>query len=189
MFDYAVRKAKELADQYWVYALPARGSRKCEKQFLWTCGEFARKIISIRYLPPGLPHTAMAGTFIKTADRYDILLLPDLAPESERFVVCKELFHIVFDHEMSYNMNLLQHLDLTLFGNFEGGPLPQHVVYEYATHAAAAEFLLPHEDRLGLIAAGRQNDLAGIARQYDIPQVIVEHYLTDRAIQSFRPEA
>jgi hypothetical protein len=185
MFDYAVRKARELAEDYKLHVLNGSASRKCEKQFLWRCQQNLGFNIRVHWLPPDLPTTAMRGTCVRSADGYDIVLLPNMEPTLARFVIVKEIFHaVVLDIEALYKMNLLEHLDKTLFGDGRNAP-PSHVIAEYAAHSAAAEFMFPYPDRLAIISAGRQANIIGIAKEYDIPASIVDHYLTASAMDFY----
>lgn len=180
MFDYAVRKARELSEDYKLHVLNGSASRKCEKQFLWRCQENLHLKITPVWLPAGLPPAAMRGTCVRTATGYDILLLPGMDPTLTRFVLVKEIFHAVFDIEALYQMNLQDHLDKTLFGDMS--KMPFHVASEYAAHSAAAEFLFPHADRVSITVNGQQADIAKVSTQFDVPPSIIDHYLTPSAI-------
>jgi Zn-dependent peptidase ImmA (M78 family) len=184
MFEYAVKKAREMADDYHLYVLGGGNgvSRKCEKQFLWRCQDSGYPI-KVLYLPNNMPPAAMPGTYVRTADGFDIVLLPNLPPEFERFVLVKEIFHAILDAEAFHNMDVLDHLDKTLFG--EGSsPIPLNVLSEYATHAAAAEFLFPHKMRHDIVTNNRK-DYRNIASDFDIPISVVEHYLTASAMKFY----
>ena len=183
MFDYAVKKARELSEDYVLHALNGAAKRKCEKQFLWRCQQNLQLNINPIWLPENLPTTAMRGTCVRTSGGYDILLLPKMDPTLTRFVLVKEIFHAIFDIEAVYQMNLLQHLDSTLFGDSKDMPL--HAQSEYAAHAAAAEFLFPYSERLAVVKNGRYLDPKALSTEFDMPSSIVEYYLSASAMEFY----
>lgn len=186
MFDHALFKARALAEEYESFA-QADDLRKCEKRFLWTCSAFINKNIEVLYLPASIAGTAMPGTFIRLSDGgYKILLSPNLTPEWKRFVLCKELFHVVMDDEKVWNLDLASHLDQTLFAKSTNGT-PLSTLSEYAAFAAAAEFLFPHSKRTWLVSIGRQADIAGVARQFDIPGEIVDYFMAPGPLKQYCP--
>lgn len=188
MLDFAIKKAVELSEQYHMYAPDKTAARKCEKAFLWCCGEFLSKKIEIRYLPAELQEKAMLGTYIRKHDHYVILLATGMTEDIERFVLVKELFHIILDQEGIRMMDMRKHLEATLFGGTPDGTHSGHALSEYATHVAAAEFLFPFRFRKQLIDAGRRDDLMKIAQEHDIPRFVVEHYMSGPAMDSYDPE-
>lgn len=186
MFDYAVHKAREMAADYALYVLGGNSSRKCEKEFLWRCQESLNLAIKIRYMPVTLPTHVMHGTYIRKKDGFDIILKPNLPPDWERFVLVKEIFHALLDGEAFHNPNVMEHLEKTLFGEIPaGGTVPLHVLSEYATQGAAAEFLFPWQDRKKIIDDARTGEIADIARSFDVPVTIVEHFLMPSAMKFY----
>lgn len=189
MLEYAIKKAKEAADHYEMYALDGKScTRKCEKTFLWTGADFAGKTIGVLYLPADMPEPAMHGTCIVKSDTaFEIILKPGLPPALERFILCKELFEVILGFAGTRQMDLLKHLETTLFWNGEGS-LPLHAAAELVTPIAAGEFLFPHAHREKIIANGGRDDIAGIAKQYDIPESIVEMLMSAHAMARWNPD-
>lgn len=186
MFEYAVQKARELAEDYKLFVLNGHSTRKCEKEFLWRSGDLLNLEIRVHYLPVTLAPGAMSGTYIRGADSVDILLRQSMPPAWERFVLVKEVFHAVLDSEPFQNPNVMEHLEKTLFGEIPtGGTMPLHAVSEYAAHAAAAEFLFPWKDRKAILNDKKQEAKDNIASEYGVPPTVVEHYLTSSAMKFY----
>lgn len=118
------------------------------------------------------------GGYVAFDDRYDVYLLGDLNFCWERFVLCKELFHVILDKSEYRNMRIGELVEefTSAFPADDIRPGPA-VTNELVAEICAMEFLFPYADRISL--ASRPHDSSEIAEQYKVPKVFVERYLSD----------
>lgn len=180
----AVQQAKELGELYSTYRVDRSATRRCEKEFLWVSECFNLKGIEVFDLPRDIAEEAHLGAFIVTDTGFHILVRQDLDPAERRFVVCKEIFHIVLDQDEYRNMDIDGHVLNVLFNGSEKPPA-HSVLVEFAAHAAAAEFLFPHAERIHHQASG--TSLLKLAAMYDLPVDIVDFYMSDSLLEVLNP--
>lgn len=148
--------------------------------FLDICRNYLQKTISVNVLTVQLPHQSINGMFLRVGDSYEVYLRPGMDMDWNRFVLCKELYHVVLDSEQYQNVSIFEHLEQAMvsFPSLEIKPA-QPVVSEKMAEIAAMEFLFPYAERSGIKANGTPLDLPAIAARYRVPQLLVEQYLSD----------
>nr|WP_244667600.1 ImmA/IrrE family metallo-endopeptidase [Xanthomonas sp. D-109] len=118
---------------------------------------------------------------------YGIYLLAELQERERRFVLTKEMFHVLLDEERCRNMDIYGHVqEATMSFSIEDSNPNSPVAAEVLAEIGAMEFLLPYAKRKVLLEqCGDAPDFALIARRYGIPQMYVEEYLSDRMMAEF----
>jgi Zn-dependent peptidase ImmA (M78 family) len=185
----AMDAAAELTAQYELYVLNGVHPHKSVQDVLWMFKEYLNKNITVLELNEPLPHNSIKGFYLCKHDgTYDVVLAVGLEIEWKRFVLCKELFHILLDQAEYRTTNIYDHLEevTTAFPMLESRPGPA-VISEAMAEFAAMEFLFPYSARKQeLAAAGAGSvDYAQIVAKYRIPQLYVERYLSPPYMEYF----
>lgn len=185
---FAIEKAQELTEQYNLYSRAKDHCQRSVDDLEWLCGEYLQKKVEVRDLRLAADEMVIRGMYAALADgSYEIYLLAELGDRERRFVKCKELFHVILDHEQCRSMDIYVHLQLAAaaFSIADSSP-DSPVAWELLAEIAAMEFLLPYSERLKIVAAASGNiDYADIARRYGVPQLYVENYLSDAMMAEF----
>jgi len=169
----------EVSELYEMYVRgDGRATRRSVDDLLWLCGQHLQKEISIQYVSIPEDGTSIKAGFLALADgQYLIGLVEGMTDEDERFVLCKELFHVMFDHEGIRNIDLATHLAeyASLFQAPDCVGEPQcSVAWENLAEIAAMEFLFPYDQRLAHVNGGTTLDFGRLATRYGIPRYYVE---------------
>lgn len=176
-------KAREISEQYDLYVRAADSCLRSVEDLQWICSEYLNKSIEVFDLRIAADDMAIRGMYAAFADgTYHIYLLAELSDRERRFVLCKELFHVLLDEEGCRNMDLIAHVEAsaTSFTIDESRPTSP-VAWEALAEIAAMEFLFPYSKRAAEVAASNNDpDFADIARRYGVPQAYVEQYLTSQ---------
>jgi hypothetical protein len=170
--------AAEFTRQYKEYVAPASGSRKSRDDLLHVAQELTGKEIDIYELDEPLEHETIYGYFVAEANGYSILLRTGLHEDVIRYVLCKELFHVMLDANTEYRTtDTCGHLDQVAISfpvtDSEPGPA---VRSEVLAEIGAMEFLFPYTARIEELAT-TPVDFQTITDKYKIPQYLVERYL------------
>ena len=175
---YCLDVASRAIEHYNLYELnPSRFPRSVDAlQAL--CAEHEKKKISIVALPASEKECSIFGLYVSFGDRYCIALQPDLNPCWHRFVLCKELFHVLIDADEYRDMDIYGHLEdvKASFPVLESAPRSTTAA-EVMAEIAALEFLFPYTERERALSAADSPDYLEIAKKYRIPQILVEEYL------------
>jgi Zn-dependent peptidase ImmA (M78 family) len=179
---YALDKAREIAEQYRLYVIPGDGTKKSVDDLLWLMQQYLEKRITPRELLILADDSkTVHGMYAAMADgSYEIYVLAELGGVEGRFVLCKELFHVVIDKDECRNMHLYEHV-VESQSSFSISTLKPNVSVQWEALAeiAAMEFLFPYADRVRILeACGGNPDFAAIAHRYGVPQVYIEMYLS-----------
>lgn len=169
-----LEKALEIRDTYHMYVLVDH-DRKSVDDLLWVCQEYLGKKIEVGQLELPAEGSSIKASFWALEDgSYIIGLLAGMTEEELRFVLCKEIFHVIFDEESRRSLELGVHLeDYTSNIGVEHGRPNCSAAWETLAEIAATEFLLPLERRLEI--AGRATpDFAKSAAHYGLPRYHVE---------------
>lgn len=136
-----------------------------------------RKNVEIKLLELTADAQAVRGMYIAYDDRYEVCLLSGQNHCWQRFVLCKELFHVILDNDEYRNMHIgaLVEEFTGSFPEIDSRPSPK-VTNEKVAEICAMEFLFPYEDRVRLVA-GEYNS-GELAQRYRLPRVFVERYLS-----------
>lgn len=185
---HCLRKAKEIIEQYELYAQHPRDLRSID-DLEWVCGEYLGRRAQIHELRIEAGERSVRGFFVAYADgRYEIYRLADLTERERRFVTCKELFHVILDEEPCRNMDLLSHLEEAYSSfTFDESHPNIAVKAEMLAEIAAMEFLFPYARRVEEIERNGRDDnfFSMVAAKYGIPQIYVEQYLSDHYMEEF----
>jgi len=117
---------------------------------------------------------------------YVILTVSGLPGDLERYVTCKELFHIVLDDAEYVDMDIATHIDgmLPAFRIDDHRP-PASVAAEYLGEIAAMEFLYPRARRLEDVQANVS--FADSAKRFGVPENVVKFYRAARNLENLDP--
>ncbi|PBJ83743.1 hypothetical protein CMZ84_04440 [Lysobacteraceae bacterium NML93-0399] len=174
--SYCLSKARDIGDQYELYVLHGKEFPRSVDDLLWICGEYLGKKIFVEYVDIPAEGSSVSATYWANSDgSYRIGLLTGMSKDEEKFVLCKELFHVIFDDEGRRSMDLSTHLeDCTTAYTVNGGPPRCAVAWETLAEIAAIEFYFPFEQREKCLDGGTVVDFARLAVRFEIPRYYVE---------------
>lgn len=181
-------KVAEIVEQYRLTHIAADDPCRSVGNLRHTVETYLQVGVNLIQLPLQRANSVVLGMFIMKSDRtFDICFVADLTPEWKRFVICKELFHILIDQEQYRDMDIAAHVDaLTVaFPQDDSRPRPS-VVAEFLAEVAAMEFLFPRDRRLQELANTRS--VTDIGQRYDVPLLFVERYLSTPFIENLDPD-
>jgi hypothetical protein len=122
------------------------------------------------------------GLTLAYHDSYKIWMLKGLNPCWSRFVLCKELFHVLIDagdkEKIFSNKDIGSHIEKYLETNhFE--KTPNNIQAELLAEIAAIEFMFPYAHRV------KQANIpsADTAETYKIPKSLVEKYCSLKSLE------
>jgi Zn-dependent peptidase ImmA (M78 family) len=179
---HCLDKAREIAEQYKLYVLVADDPLRSVDKLTEICRKYLNKEIEIFELDIDKNESPVFGaSILKEGDaRYDICHVKNLNYCWQRFVVCKELFHVVLDEEKYRSMGISQHLDevTVAFPDDESRP-SEPVIVEQLAEIAAMEFLFPYAVRVVERSGINGNvDCRALAERFKVPLVYLERYLS-----------
>jgi hypothetical protein len=172
-------RAAEFTERYNAYVgSDANNPRKSRDDLLKVAREYTAEEIEIFLLDEPLKHETIYGFCVKEEKGYSILLSTGLPEDLTRFVLCKELFHVMIDGDVSSrNPNVCDHLEQVVIAFPVADSKPgKGVVSELLAEIGAMEFLFPYKARMEELASAAV-DFQAIATKYLIPQYLVEIYL------------
>jgi len=174
---HCLDKAAEMTEQYKLYVLAAASFPRSVDDLLWLCQEHEQKNITDVSLD--LKDRTILGAYLNLGASYVIIVGANLNFCWKRFVLCKELFHVLLDAPEYRRMNIYEHLEevKTTFPLLESRPGPS-TVCEAMAEMAAMEFLFPYAARVEELEKNASPDYLAIAQKYKIPQVYVEEYMS-----------
>lgn len=181
---FCLDKAAEISEIYRLNVLNGAANKKSVGELLRLCREYLNKNIAVHELR-NIPAEgkSIRGYYLRFSDRYVINLLSGMNLCWRRFVLCKELFHVILDEERYRTTDIYGHIE-EVVAKF---PVPQPagpaVVSEALAEIAAMEFMFPYDRRLIAIQAPEIDYLA-VAQAYKIPQALVEEYLAESFVRS-----
>lgn len=186
--QFALEKAKEISECYRLYVLGGDSPKKSIDDLIWLFGQHCGKKIAMGELNIPAQDLVVRGMYAALSDgSYEIYTLAELGSHEERFVLTKELFHVVMDTEECRNMDLYDHLvDAQASFSIGDSEPNKSVVWEALAEIGAMEFLFPYHDREQLLAASGGNpNFVDIARRYGVPQSYIEMYLSETVMNEF----
>lgn len=174
---HCLDKAAEMTEQYKLYVLAAAGFPRSVDDLLWLCQQYQQKVITMEMLD--LTDRTIIGAHLNLSTNYVVIVGSNLNYCWQRFVLCKELFHVLLDAPEYRSMSIYEHLEevKTTFPLIDSRPGPS-AVCEAMAEIAAMEFLFPYEARVVELAQNPSPDYLAIAQKYKIPQVFVEEFLS-----------
>ncbi len=155
---------------------------------VWVARDYLNKRVEIHDLDVIADDKIIRGVFAAFDDgHYEIFLLAELGERERRFVLTKEMMHVLLDEERCRNMDIYEHVqEATSSFTIEDSNPDSPVATELLAEVAAMEFLLPYSKRKAIIEhCDGDPDYALFARRYGIPQSYVEEYLSDRMMAEF----
>lgn len=184
-------KVAEIAHQYTLTHIGADDPRRSVDLLRDTVQTYLGVRVHLFRLPVSAADSVVHGSFaMKPNGEFDICFADGLTIDWLRFVVCKELFHIIIDQESFHDMDIAAHVEaLTVaFPDDDSTPRPS-VLAEFLAEIAAMEFLFPWAKRRAeLVAAGSQRpDIRTILTKYGVPPLMAERYLSDQFIERLDP--
>jgi Zn-dependent peptidase ImmA (M78 family) len=179
--NHCLRKATEIAEQYRLQNIGSDDPQRNLESFVETVRRFLGVDVRLFQLQLDKEDSVVFSACVMYEDKHcDVLFVDGLNTCWRRYVVCKELFHIIIDLPEYRNMNIEQHVqELTVaFPDDDSSP-EKAAVAEFIAEIAAMEFLFPYAKRAQELAqAGGTADYAAIARKYRVPVLFVERYLS-----------
>ncbi len=100
-------------------------------------------------------------------------------------VICKEIFHIVFDGPNVRNMDIAGHVQ-DVVAVIPEEEVADSVIIEFAAYAAAMEFLFPHAERVKHSVA--KTPFVQLAQMYALPIDMVDIYMSEKMLEILTPE-
>lgn len=182
-----INTANEVADELLRRSLADVTPRSADMLFE-ICHELSGKSVEIYELTDKPAEgNWLLGASLLSLDKAQILLSADLNHCWKRFVLCKEVFHVLLDREEYRNIDIFGHVEeITLSFPLDDSKPNKPVAIEFLAEVGAMELLFPYKWRL--IALERDNaDPATLADRYKIPTVLVEKYLGAAYMENLRP--
>jgi hypothetical protein len=177
---YGLDKAQEIADIYATESQFASHERKSVKELLRLCKSYLNKKITVSFLNREYEEGgSIRGYCVAYEDRYQICLFGGMNRCWRRFVLAKELFHVILDDDRYRTMDIYGHLEEFMTKI----PIPvvagPACVSEALAELAATEFMFPYATRSKVAGT----DSSVLAERFKIPQVLVESYTVPTFMQ------
>lgn len=192
---YCLKKVEEIVEQYKLYHLAADDPQRSTDNLLNTCESYLQTKILLKELEIQKSDSAVLGGYLNVAPKdgapyFEICFVQGLNYCWKRFVICKELFHVILDKEDYRNMDIGGHIEevTTAFPDPESTPA-NSVAVELFAEISAMEFLFPYDCRIQELRGELCGNFFAIADKYKVPQVLVEKYLGKAWMEFFAPEA
>lgn len=179
--NHCLRKAAEIAEQYRLDNIASDDPQRNLESFVETVRRLLGVDVRLLQLQIDKDDSAVYSACVMYEDKHcDVLFVDGLNTCWRRYVVCKELFHIIIDLPEYRNMDIEQHVqELTVaFPDDDSSP-EKAAVAEFIAEIAAMEFLFPYQRRQQeLERAKGVPDYLAIARKYRVPVLFVDRYLS-----------
>ena len=174
-------KARELAEQRKLYCIAADDPLRSVDELTEICRTYLDKKIQIVKLEINKDESPVLGAAILLeGNHYDICHVQDLNYCWQRFVICKELFHVILDEEKYRNMGISDHVDEVTVAFPDDNSTPSvPVMSEILAELAAMEYLFPYAERVQEVASKNGNlNSKAVAEKFKVPIVFIERYLS-----------
>src|SRR6266478_1642466 len=142
---FCIGIAAELSDEYDACLVNGKGFSRSVEDLLWICNE--RRVLKVvtRLLEIAADKSSIRAFYFSLDDGYEIYLLSGLDYFNERFVKCKELFHVLIDKPEYRSVNIFEHLqEVTVTFPDDNGKPGSAAASEHIAEIAAMEFLFPY---------------------------------------------
>ena len=185
----ALDKSEIMREHYSAYVLNGNAYPRSVQDLLDIVRDYIEKDLYTYSLKGIRKGNSIRGVFVAKDDCYEIYLAGEPTLCKNRFVLCKEIFHVLLDEEPYRNMDIYGHLKEVMIAWPAARSVPSEpVVAEQMAECAAMEFLFPYSERLKQIEYYRDKpevDSLEIANYYKVPQYLVEIYLSDNFMETF----
>jgi hypothetical protein len=191
--EYCLDKAREFSDYYVQDYLGTDDPKRYIENLKDICEKHLNVRITQLIIQVAERGSPVKGAFLALEQgEYVICVARDLNPCWQRFVFCKELFHVVMDRAECRDMNVAAHVEAFTVefppGN-ENATAPSIAVQcELLTEIAAMEFMFPYTCRRQELVGPISGNFLAIAEKYMVPRVHVEKYMSQTymtALQTF----
>jgi hypothetical protein len=181
---YCIEKANEIAEQYCLTHIGSDSPERFVDYLRRTCESYLDKTIGLQELHIDKDSSPVLASCILLADgNIDVCYVQNLNHCWTRFVICKEIFHLVLDAEEYRNMDLEAHIEeVTVKFPDASSVASPPVRAEMLAEMAAMEFLFPYAARLKELSGSNTNNKRAIAERYRVPAVLVERYMSPQYI-------
>jgi len=169
---------RDITEAFELNVHNGKGYPKSVDGFIWLIGEYLGKKVEISYLDlPAEGSSIKAMCTVWSDGTYRIYVLAGMTEDELRFVVCKELFHAIFDQEDRRNMDLRDHVEeyTSTYASQVGAEPQCSASWEWLAEIAAIEFLFPHRYRAE--ACNSEDTILAYSKaatQYGLPRKYVE---------------
>ena len=192
LLHFCAEKTREIVQEY-----TANCVRDDEDEFPRSVDDLywliqARYELPIRFrrLNISIVKSDIRACYIRHTDYFGIYELRGLTPFHCRFVRTKELFHIHLDQEALRTrdiIGLVENMMVRASSESADLHLGRATNSETIAELAALEFLFPYERRLRhKRTIDDADDYAAIAEEYQVPQFLIEHCLSDGFMESLK---
>jgi hypothetical protein len=185
-----ISKADEITAHYKLNALAADSPERSVDYLKLSCEAYLGVKITIKVMEIDAEHSPVLGAYFALAEKghYDVCVVRGLEHAHERFVLCKELFHVILDDPDHYNLDLAAHIEeVTLAFPIQDSSPGAAVRIEILSEVSAMEFLFPYEERFKELNGPLCGNYREIADKYKLPQVHIERYLSDKFMEELKP--
>lgn len=186
---FTLETAAQVSETYDLYVLQGRNRPRTTDDLIWVCSEHLGKRLTLVELEIDASARNVEAVCIANRDgSFEIGILAGLTKDEQRFVVCKEIFHVLLDRDECHNLNLYDHVASTLTAQDEHDRIPtKAAASEELAIIGALEYIFPYAAREALAAAteGRM-DADDLAEQYGIPRRFIDLIFSEHAMAFFR---
>jgi Zn-dependent peptidase ImmA (M78 family) len=177
--------AADVSEAYDLYVHPVTWPRTTD-DMKWICSEYLGKKIDVTELEIEAEGRSVEALCVAFADgTFRIGLLSGMEKDEERFVLCKELFHVLLDRIECRNLNLYDHI--ASFVTVTDSLANKAAAAEELAIIGAMEFLFPFSSREEILKNNTGViDYAGLAEKYRIPLRFIEGGMEPQNVNLFR---
>jgi hypothetical protein len=185
---FCIDQVNQIAEQYNLVELGADNPQRSVDGLRDACEKFLRKKIFIKRLQIDKDKSPVLGAFFLLKDgNVDICIVEGLNHCWTRYVIGKEIFHLVIDKVEFRNMDLVPHVDeVTVKFPIKESIGSSAVEAELLATVAAMEFFFPYKRRLEELKGTNANNLKAIAEKYKVPEALIGLYLSNSYMDNLR---
>lgn len=174
-------KASDIVNIYEGMFIGGKSTPRSVDQLVQLVEVHEQKKVEIRLLDLDANKEAVRGMYVAYDDRYEVVVLSGQNYCWQRFVLCKELFHVILDADEYRSVHVGELVDefTNTFPLQEPGHESRpgaHVTNELVAEICAMEFLFPYADRVRIVSG--DYDSSELAERYRVPRVFIEKYLS-----------
>jgi hypothetical protein len=185
--SYCFDKTNEIAEHYLLAHIGADDPQRSVNNLISTCQKYLNVEIKLKKSEISYTKNSVWGTCIDRRNgQFDICFADGLNECWERFVICKEAFHVVLTKDEYRNMSICGHIEELVVEVPDGHEPGLSNMAEKLSELAAMEFLLPYLSRVEIIRNGKIS-YEQIAERYKVPLVFVEMYMSEQLIKFLAP--
>ncbi len=186
--EYCIGKANEIAEQYCLVNIGSDNPERFIDHLRTTCETYLNKKVGLYELHVHKDSSpVLASCILLENGDVDVCYVQGLNHCWTRFVICKEIFHLVLDAEKYRNMDLEAHVqEVTVKFPQTDSVASLPVRAEMLAEMAAMEFLFPYAARLKEAEGENANNKRAIAERYRVPIVLVDRYMSKQYMDGLK---